>query len=76
MEGMRHMWMRFEPCSPEAYSMYVGGHRAKRSPQRARSLHATVRHLEPPLLFLTHQHPFLGTASQSRAEDRRRPIIR
>ena len=19
MEGMRHLWMRFEPCSPEAY---------------------------------------------------------
>ena len=43
MKGMRHMWMRFEPCSPEAYLMYVGGHKAKRSPQRAYSLHAAGR---------------------------------
>jgi hypothetical protein len=32
--------------------MYVGGHEAKRSPQRAYPLHATGRHLEPSFSLL------------------------
>jgi len=38
--GLRHggideIWMQSEPCRPEAYYPYVGGHRAKRAPKIA-----------------------------------------
>jgi hypothetical protein len=41
MKGMRHRWMRFEPCRPQAYLTYAGGHMAKSAPHRAYSLHPT-----------------------------------
>jgi hypothetical protein len=35
MFGIDEVWMQFETYRPEAYSMYVGGHKAKRAPQIA-----------------------------------------
>jgi hypothetical protein len=35
MVGIDEMSMHCDPCSPEAYSMYVGGHRASRARQLA-----------------------------------------